>query len=134
MSWFSQSIQYNPNWIISLRSLWQTCYKIHKNIVPLPLWNIQWLHQSWRLLMLNLQLLEIQTWKHKVATSFFIDGHRNFFSKYWYIFVASGWILRLLLWPSSIIFFLSSRTSGTQTQSHNLIKPFSLVLKLKSVT
>jgi len=60
-------------------------------------------------------------------------GHQNIIFKSWYILVAPGWILKLLLCPSSRIIFLSSSTLGTQILFWSLKTPFDPTLKLLSL-
>jgi hypothetical protein len=65
-----------------------------------------------RLLVFNLWLIAMHEYTNS-TTSFFISGQQNISLRSWYIFVAPRWVFRLLVWPSSRIFFLSTCNSGT---------------------
>ena len=46
VSYLCQHVHHNPYCIIASMSLWQACDEIHADIIPLPLWNGQWLDES----------------------------------------------------------------------------------------
>ena len=60
-------------------------------------------------------------------------GHQNIIFKSWYILVAPGWMLKLLLCPSSKIIFLSSGIFGTQILSWSRKATSNPTLKLLSL-
>ena len=126
---FRQLINKNPNRVTTLRSLRQSSNKVHRNTITLPLWHKQRLHHFNGFWCSILDFWQTKQAYTNSTTSLFIPGHQNNFLRSWYIFVARGWILKLLLWHSSRIFRLSLGTSGTQTRSRNLITLISSNLK-----
>jgi|SRR5688572_5018274 hypothetical protein len=52
MSQHCQAVYYYPDGVIAGSSARQTDYKVHPNLIPLPLRNLQWLQQTYRPLML----------------------------------------------------------------------------------
>ena len=61
-----QPINNHPNRIKTLNSLRQSSNKVDRDAIPLPLWYKHQLHQTPRLLMLNLQILTNQTSIHQL--------------------------------------------------------------------
>src|SRR3954467_12716513 len=61
MSDFGQSINYDPNRVISPTRSRQSGDKVHSNGIPFPFWNLQWLHQSCGSLLSHLDSLTYST-------------------------------------------------------------------------
>ena len=61
-----ESVHYHPYRIMSLRCPWQVDHKIHRDVLPLPLSNLQWLKWPYWLLVLSHNLLTRETSSHKV--------------------------------------------------------------------
>ena len=61
-----EPIHNHPYRIMSLRCPWQVGYKIHRDVLPLPLSYLQWLKQPCWLLVFSLNLLTCETSSNKV--------------------------------------------------------------------
>jgi hypothetical protein len=57
MSRLCKAVHYNLDGVITGSSARQTDYKVHPNLIPLPLRNLQWLQQTCEPLMLRLKSL-----------------------------------------------------------------------------
>jgi hypothetical protein len=51
-----QTVHYYPDRVITSTSAGQTDYKVHSDLIPFPLRNLQWLQQTYRSLMFLLEL------------------------------------------------------------------------------
>jgi hypothetical protein len=59
-----QTVHYYPDGVITSSSAGQTNYKVHPNLIPFPLWNMQRLQQTYGALMFCLDPLTTVTSSH----------------------------------------------------------------------
>src|SRR5687767_8964917 len=67
-----QTVHYYPCGVITSTSAGQTDYKVHSDLIPFPLRNLQWLQQSCRSLMFCFNPLTTVTYIHIL---FFFSFH-----------------------------------------------------------
>jgi hypothetical protein len=110
----------HPNGIITSTSARQPDYKVHLDLIPFPLRNLQWLQQTCRSLMFCFNPLTTVTYS---AISLFIPYHQNLFFRSWYIFSLPRCIEYVVSWASLRISSLIDLMSGTHSLSLNHITP-----------
>jgi hypothetical protein len=64
MGRLGQTVQYYPDGVITSSSAGQTDYEIYSDLVPFPLWNLQWLQQTCGSLMFCFNPLTTVTYNH----------------------------------------------------------------------
>src|SRR3954466_11077364 len=100
MSNLGQVINDNKDSIVALLRSRKTRDKVHLNVIPLPLRNLEWLKQPCWLLVLCLHSLATSHWETKRATFVFIRVQQNVCLRSSCILVLPGWIESFESWAS----------------------------------
>jgi hypothetical protein len=115
-----QTVYYYPDGVITSTSVRQTDYKVHFDLIPLPLRNLQRLQQTCRSLVFCFNPLTTVTYS---AISLFIPYHQNLFFRSWYIFSLPGCIEYVVSWASLRISFRIDLMLVTHSLSLNHTTP-----------